>query len=135
MGDVDDVCDERAVNGSGDRPSAVLSRVVSPGETPVFSDAGYGPKQSSNFLRAPSEAATYLNSGNTDYRHHLTANVCFADGHVKSVYDPAPDESPFGHHNPRWGELSQDDSAYGPGMKPCSAYPLIHSPIKDKGTL
>ncbi len=113
-----------AVNGSGDRPSAVLSRVVSPAETPVFSDAGYGPKQSSNFLRAPSEFLSYANSGNTDFRHHFTANVCYCDGHVKSVLDTAPYSGPRSLHKTQWGELSQDDSGYGPGMLPCSAYQI-----------
>ena len=113
-----------AVNGSGDRPSAVLSRVVSPGETPVFSDAGYGPKQSSNFLRAPSEFLSYANSGNTDFRHHLTANVCYCDGHVKAVRDTAHYSGPNSLNNTQWGELSQDDSGYGPGMLPCSAYQI-----------
>ena len=111
-------------NGSGDYPACTVAQIVQPSQTTVFSDAGYGPQSSSNFLRAPSEAATYLNSGNTDFRHGLTANVCYADGHVKSVHDTAPDQSSFGFHNPEWGELSADDSAYGPGMTPCSAHPL-----------
>ena len=111
-------------NGSGDYPACTVAQIVQPSQTTVFSDAGYGPQSSSNFLRAPSEAATYLNSGNTDFRHGLTANVCYADGHVKSAHDTAPDQSSFGFHNPEWGELSADDSAYGPGMTPCSAHPL-----------
>ncbi len=108
---------------SGDYPACALSQIVFPSQTAVFSDAGYGPQSPSNFLRAPSEAMTYLNSGNTDFRHNLTANVCYADGHVKSVHDTAPYSAP-GHNNPEWGELSADASAYGPGMMPCAAYHL-----------
>ena len=111
-------------NGTGDDPAAMLPQIVFPADTAVFADSGYGPQQSSNFLRAPSEFAAYFNSGNTDFRHHLSANVCYADGHVKAVRDAAPDASAFGHHSPQWGELSADDSAYGPGMKPCAAYKL-----------
>ena len=106
----------------GNYPACALFQIVMPSQTAVFSDAGYGPQSASNFLRAPSEAVTYRNSGNTDFRHTLTANVCYADGHIKSVHDPAPYEPTFGHHNPQWGELSNDDSAYGSGMMPCSFY-------------
>ncbi len=97
-------------------PACVLSQIITPSNTAVFSDAGYDAQHSDNFLRAPSEAATYRNSGNTDFRHTLTASVCYADGHVKSVHDTAPTVV-AGHANPEWGELSADDSAYGPGMK------------------
>ncbi len=110
-------------NGTGDYPACALAQIVAPSETAVFSDAGYGPQSSDNFLRAPSEFLSYANSGNTDFRHDLTANVCYADGHVKSVHDRVPYIAP-GHNNPQWGELSADDSAYGPGMMPCAAYHL-----------
>jgi len=110
------------LNGSGDWPPAPLSRIVSPTDTPLFSDAGFEPNQADNFLRAPSEFPSYANSGNTDFRHSLTANVCYADGHVKAVHDTAPYVGPHSLHDPRWGELSQDDSGYGPGMLPCSSY-------------
>ena len=102
-------------------PACALAQIVVPADTAIFSDAGYDAQHSDNFLRAPSEAAAYRNSGNTDFRHSLTANVCYADGHVKSVHDTAPYIAP-GHNNPQWGELSADDSAYGPGMKPCASY-------------
>jgi len=108
-------------NGRGDYPACALPQVVFPADTAVFSDAGYGPHSPDNFLRAPSEAMAYRNSGNTDFRHDLTANVCYADGHVKSVRDMAPYLGP-GHSGLEWGELSLGDSAYGPGMKPCSVY-------------
>ncbi len=108
------------LNGSGDWPPAPLRRIVSPTDTPLFSDAGFEPNQADNFLRAPSEFPSYANSGNTDFRHSLTANVCYADGHVKAVHDTAP----YSPNKPQWGELSQDDSGYGPGMLPCSAYQI-----------
>ena len=104
-------------------PACALPQIMLPSQTAVFSDAGYGPQSPDNFLRAPSEFHSYANSGNTDFRHSLTANVCYADGHVKSVHDPAPYIAP-GHSNPQWGELSVDDSAYGPGMNPCAFYAL-----------
>ncbi|MGI4791897.1 MAG: type II secretion system protein [Janthinobacterium lividum] len=107
-------------NGLGDYPACTLAQIVLPAGTAVFSDAGYGPASSDNFLRAPSEAMGYANSGNTDFRHNLTANVCYADGHVKSVHDTAP----YVASNLQWGELSLDDSAYGPGMQPCAIYKL-----------
>ncbi len=110
-------------SGSGDFPACSLAQIVFPSQTAVFSDAGFGPPDTSdNFLRAPSEAATYLSSGNTDFRHNLTANVCYADGHVKSIHDTAP--AALGTSSPQWGELSLNDSAYGPGMMPCSFYRL-----------
>lgn len=110
-------------NGSGDYPACALPQIVNPSETAVFSDAGFGPPDTAdNFLRAPTEAMAYRNSGNTDFRHGLTANVCYADGHVKSVHDTAP--AGAGSSSPQWGELSADDSAYGPGMKPCAFYNL-----------
>ena len=111
-------------NGAGDYPACMLSQIVIPAGTAVFSDAGWGPpERATNFLRAPSEAMAYRNSGNTDFRHNGTANVCYADGHVKSMHNAAPYLGP-GHSGLEWGELSLDDSAYGPGMTPCSAHPL-----------
>ena len=102
-------------------PACALSQIAAPSDTAVFSDAGHDAQHSNNFLRAPSEAATYRNSGNTDFRHTLTASVCYADGHVKSVHSTAP-AVVAGQANPEWGELSADDSAYGPGMKSCASY-------------
>ena len=108
------------VGSSGSFPACTLSQIVIPSSTAVFSDAGHGPPAAANnFLRAPSEYMAYRNSGNTDFRHNLTANVCYADGHVKSVHDTAPYLGP-GHSGLEWGELSLDDSAYGPGMTPCN---------------
>ena len=101
-------------------PACALSQIAAPSNTAIFSDAGRDAQHSDNFLRAPSEAA-YGNSGDTDFRHLLTASVCYADGHVKSVPDTAPYVAP-GHNNPEYGSLSSDDSAYGPGMKPCASY-------------
>lgn len=104
---------------TGSFPACTLAQIAQPASTAVFSDAGYGPSRASNFLRAPSEYLAYRNSGNTDFRHNLTANVCYADGHVKSVHNTAPTLRP-GQSASEWGELSADDSAYGPGMTPCN---------------
>ena len=80
---------------SGDFPACTFAQIVLPSQTAVFSDAGFGPPDTpDNFLRAPSEAQTYLSSGNTDFRHDLTANVCYADGHVKSVHPTTPPMAP-----------------------------------------
>jgi len=101
-------------------PACHQSQIVVPAQTVVFADAGWGGAfpQPDNFLRAPSETASYLGSGNSDFRHHGLANVCYADGHVKSVRDAFPYEPLY----PEFGWLSRDDSAYGPGMLPASAY-------------
>lgn len=112
---------------TGNDPACHLSQIVLPSQTAVFADGGYGgaTPQADNFLRAPSEASThlgesstYLDSGDVDFRHGGTANVCYADGHVKSVRDNVP----YDPNYPEYGLLSADDSAYGPGMQPASAY-------------
>jgi len=102
----------------GNYPACHLSQIAAPGETAVFADAGYFGPAADNFLRAPSETSAYQNSGNVDFRHQLTANVCYADGHVKSAHDAFPNNPRM----PEYGWLSKDDSAYGPEMKPASAY-------------
>ena len=106
---------------TGNYPACHLSQIVVPTQTAVFSDAAYsngGGPLADNFLRAPSEYGAYRNSGNTHFRHNGTATVCYADGHVKSVHDPNPNKP----GQPEYGELSVDDSAYGPGMQPAKAY-------------
>jgi prepilin-type N-terminal cleavage/methylation domain-containing protein/prepilin-type processing-associated H-X9-DG protein len=105
---------------TGNYPACHLVQITSPTQTALFADGGYGEKnpQPENFLRAPREEQTYLNSGNVDFRHNGTANVCYADGHVKSVKDNFPYNAKF----PEFGRLSADDSAYGPGMQPASDF-------------
>lgn len=105
---------------TGNDPACHLSQITFPSQTAVFADGGYGGEspQPENFLRAPSQKDTYLDSGDVDFRHNSTANVCYADGHVKSVRDSFPDDPKY----PEFGTLSADDSAYGPGMQPASAY-------------
>ena len=105
----------------GNYPACHLAQIALPGSTVVFADAGYlqaGSPQPDNFLRAPSESATYANAGNVDFRHNGLANVCYADDHVRAVRDTFP----FNSSSPEFGWLSADDSAYGPGMLPASAY-------------
>jgi len=101
-------------------PACRLAQIVSPAQTVVFADAGWGGSfpQPDNFLRAPSETESYLGSGNSDFRHEGLANVCYADGHVKSMRNALPYDPSY----PEFGWLSRDDSAYGPGMLPASAY-------------
>jgi len=105
----------------GDYPACHLAQITQPAQTTVFADAGFGGAfpQPDNFLRAPSEAPDYaLGAGSVDFRHDGLANACYADGHVKAVHDVFP----YDPHYPEFGWLSVDDSAYGPGMLPASAY-------------
>jgi len=109
-------------SGSGDYPACALPQIVIPSETAVFSDAGFGPQSPDNFLRAPGDTVFFGSyySGLADFRHEGKANVAYADGHVKAVADRFPFSAP----HPEYGGLSADDSAYGPGMKPCASYHL-----------
>ena len=104
----------------GNYPACHLSQIAFPSATVVFGDAGYftGSARPDNFLRAPSESLIYANAGNCDFRHNGLANVCYADGHVKTAHDVFP----YAASRPEFGWLSVDDSAYGPGMLPASAY-------------
>ena len=105
---------------TGNYPACHLGQIAVPTQTAAFTDAGYGGAypQPENFLRAPSEEPTYRDSGGVNFRHNGTATVCYADGHVKSVRSGFP----FDPKYPQFGRLSADDSAYGPGMQPASAY-------------
>lgn len=104
---------------NGDYPACSLAQIAAPADTVVFADGGYGgaSPQAENFLRAPGDAVFNgsYSAGLVDFRHSGRANACYADGHVKS----AADRFPFDPHYPRFGGLSADDSAYGPGMTPC----------------
>ena len=109
-------------SGSGDYPACTLPQIVIPSQTAVFADAGFGPKSPDNFLRSPGDTAFFGSyySGLADFRHEGKANVAYADGHVKAVADLFP----FSAARPEYGGLSADESAYGPGMKPCAFYHL-----------
>ncbi len=100
---------------AGSFPACTLAQIVQPSSTAVFADAGYGPQSADNFLRAPHDALSLYPVGLVDFRHGGRADVCYADGHVKSVAD----QFPLDPHHPEYGGLSADDSAYGPGMTPC----------------
>lgn len=103
-------------------PACYLSQIAVPAQTAAFADGGYGGAypQPENFLRAPGDTvfAGSYGAGLVDFRHNGTATVCYADGHVKSVRDSFPYDPQY----PRFGGLSADDSAYGPGMQPASNY-------------
>ncbi len=109
-------------NGAGDDPATMLSQIVFPADTAVFADSGISPQLANNFLRAPGDTVFRgsYSAGLVHFRHGGRANVCYADGHVKS----AADLFPFTLTHPEFGGLSADDSAYGPGIKPCIAYKL-----------
>ncbi len=110
------------LSAGGNYPACHLSQIVMPAQTAAFADGGYGGAypQPENFLRAPGDAvfAGSYGAGLVDFRHNGTATVCYADGHVKSVRGSFPYDPQY----PRFGGLSADDSAYGPGMQPASAY-------------
>jgi len=103
----------------GDLPACSLAQIVTPGETAVFADGGYGTTKPlpENFLRAPSDTAFY-SAGLVDFRHKQRANVAYADGHIKA----ARDNFPYNTRYPEFGGLSADDSAYGPDMQPARAF-------------
>ena len=90
-----------------DIPTAHLAQISDPVNTVLFADGGFGnPVSAQNYLRAPSDGL-YL-AGKVHFLHNTTANVAYADGHVKSatriyLYDAA---------EPEVGALSNDDSAY-----------------------
>ncbi len=100
-------------------PACKLAQIGLPAATAAFADGGYGTTtpNAENYLRAPSDTLL-LPGGLVDFRHTLTANVAYADGHVHAVHSAFAYDS----HYPEFGTLSQDDSAYGPEMKPASAY-------------
>lgn len=100
-------------------PACKLAQIGLPAVTAAFADGGWGTTTplAENYLRAPSDTGL-ISAGLVDFRHTLTANVAYADGHVRAVH------SAFAFHSnyPEFGELSQDDSAYGPEMQPASTY-------------
>jgi prepilin-type N-terminal cleavage/methylation domain-containing protein/prepilin-type processing-associated H-X9-DG protein len=91
-------------------PAANLGSLGDPAGTATFADSAYGnPASASNYLRAPSDYFfSSYGTGMVHYRHSGTANVAWADGHVKSwnkkYRQPAS--------APEMGALSEDDSAY-----------------------
>jgi prepilin-type N-terminal cleavage/methylation domain-containing protein/prepilin-type processing-associated H-X9-DG protein len=104
----------------GNDPSCTLAEIVQPAETAAFADAGYvssGQSQPENFLRAPSDT-TFFQAGLVDFRHTNMADVAYADGHVTAAHEAFAYNTQF----PEFGALSVNDSAYGPGMQPRSAY-------------
>ncbi|MCS6777777.1 MAG: prepilin-type N-terminal cleavage/methylation domain-containing protein [Chloroherpetonaceae bacterium] len=88
-------------------PSCTLAQISDPAGTAVFADGGFGhPVNAQNYLRAPSDPLFV--AGKVHFRHHRTASVAYADGHVRAVtrrYLVSPFE-------PECGALSADDSAY-----------------------
>ena len=105
----------------GDCPPALLASIVAPSETALFADAGYtrtGVPLPQNFLRAPNDYLGLYPYGTADFRHSGSANVAYADGHVKAVHNKYPYKAQY----PEFGGLSADDSAYGPGMQPACAF-------------
>ena len=100
-------------------PACELSQIAFPAQTAAFADGGWGTTiaKAENYLRAPSDTA-YLSAGLVDFRHSAHANIAYADGHVHA----SPDAFPFNSLYPEFGTLSADDSAYGPSMRPASAY-------------
>lgn len=88
-------------------PPCALADIAQPGRTVVFADGGRGnPVMGQNYLRAPSDPL--FMAGKVHFRHNGSANVAYADGHVRAankkyLYDP---------RWPELGALSEDDLAY-----------------------
>ncbi len=88
---------------------ASLASVSKPSETVLLADAGFsvgGVASGCNYLRAPSD--WLFSAGMVHFRHNMTANVAFCDGHAKAMKDVY--NSPAGE--PEFGSLSADDSLY-----------------------
>jgi len=100
-------------------PACKLAQIGLPVVTAAFADGGWGAAkpQAENYLRAPSETGL-IRAGLVDFRHTQTANVAYADGHVRAVHSAFA----FNSNYPEFGTLSRDDSAYGPEMKPAQTY-------------
>ncbi len=100
-------------------PACELSQIAFPSQTVAFADGGWGttaPK-AENYLRAPSDTGL-VSAGLVDFRHAQMAEAACADGHVRAL----PDAFAYNPLYPEFGTLSADDSAYGPAMRPASAY-------------
>jgi len=97
-------------------PACRMADIGLPSQTAVFADGGYGTTspQGENYLRAPSDRHDLFSAGLVDFRHNGWANIAYADGHVHA----ARDDYPYSTLYPEYGALSNDDSAYGPGMTP-----------------
>lgn len=106
------------------RDSASLAQIEDPVDTAIFADAAYWATDFSdpskqyiaglNYLRSPL-GDTYK-AGTVDFRHNGTANVAYADGHVKSTtrcFIPVAGHEEFGY-------LSADDSAYCTNKSSCT---------------
>lgn len=101
--------------------SASLAEIEEPANTIIFADAGYqfSPDDAvsgTNYLRGPgagNQAATAA------FRHNGTANVAYADGHVKSSTRNFPVSPGY----TQVGYLSADDSAYCATKTPCPYVP------------
>ena len=92
-------------------PPCSMAQIARPSEIVLFADSGWYDSLSkqiagSNYLRPPSYL--WYTSGTVHFRHTQTANVAYADGHVKSsarIYHSQPPDG-------LTGTLSNDDSAY-----------------------
>lgn len=110
-----------------DIPSCHLSHIKDPSSTAVFADAEYWEDKmrpyglrATRWLRSPDEkslkeqgkrAANNYQNGTVHFRHNHTANVAFADGHVKAVPNRNY-ELPFKDQAPNCGALHPDDAKY-----------------------
>lgn len=93
-------------NWLGIAPTSI-GELAAPSETVVFADAGYGtPLNGCQYLRAPSDSL--FNYGKAHFRHSGTANIAYADGHIKATAQKYNFSAP----DTECGSLSIDDSAY-----------------------
>ena len=110
-----------------DLPSCHLSEIKDPARTAVFADAAYWENKVrpyglrvARWLRSPDEKSLKENrkrsannypSGTVHFRHSHSANVAFADGHVKAALNHNYMQ-PFPKEAPDCGALHPDDAKY-----------------------
>ncbi|MFH0796513.1 MAG: prepilin-type N-terminal cleavage/methylation domain-containing protein [Candidatus Omnitrophota bacterium] len=104
-----------AEEASLNRNCAKIVKIRNPAETALVTDYAYwsNSKQGiypASYLRAPSDPKIHsFGEGGIHFRHNLTANVAYCDGHAAIVikgYNINPNSTP------ELGYLSSDDSAY-----------------------
>jgi prepilin-type N-terminal cleavage/methylation domain-containing protein/prepilin-type processing-associated H-X9-DG protein len=100
--------------GLDDLPPATLGDLRSPAETVLLCDSAFWSTwpapgiAASNYLRAPSDPMYAWIGPNVHFRHNLSANVAYCDGHAKAVtrrFNVSANATEL-------ADLSADDSAY-----------------------
>lgn len=95
------------------KPACTLAQIEVPTRMVLFADSGNVGTGTGiggdSYMRAPSDPDNFgLSYGLIDFRHTKTANVAYADGHVKSAVQIFNQNATY----PELGTLSVDDTAY-----------------------